>query len=593
MCFKHGRLRGIKKVPRFKRPPKYEEGDLYDYDGNLYHYITIGNQQWIVENFKCEHYADGTAIPIITDSGLWVADVTGGMCYYNNDSATYKNIYGALYNHYAVTNTNGLAYLEQDGVQSLGWKVPTYADWLRLQAEVTENPGGGKLKEIGTNHWSAPNIGATDEYGFTAVGAGFRQEEGIFRDLKSQNYLWSSTEYEYAEDFAYHAILEKGNAQLAVTPVALQKNLGMSIRLMRDIEDFVYDYDGNVYTYVTIGTQQWMVENWRCEHYADGTPIPNLTESSYTQFLPSLLLLQEAYNNLKLFGVGGFSNAIYSSSSSFYEDSNDSIKAIDFTDGSLVYSNKADVLKVRPFMSFTDSIGAYSLRDNGPNGGLICYINGTTYYEAAAADIADSAWSNLTTDYLVTEEAISDSQTNTLAIINQVGHTNSAASLCNAILYGGWINDTTGAMCYYDNDEATYKSDYGALYNWYAVDNAHGLAPAGWRVPSAADFVVLRTALGGAAVAGGSMKEMGLSRWNAPNDGATNISGLTIVGSAARDHNIGSFGLLKQFAFLWTSTASSTSHATNYYTSSVSASLFNNNDYKNYGFSVRMMRDVV
>jgi len=38
-----------------------------------------------------------------------------------------------------------------------------------------------------------------------------------------------------------------------------------------------------------------------------------------------------------------------------------------------------------------------------------------------------------------------------------------------------WENDTDGARCYYDNDEPTYGSTYGSLYNWYAVDNAAGI----------------------------------------------------------------------------------------------------------------------
>ena len=38
-----------------------------------------------------------------------------------------------------------------------------------------------------------------------------------------------------------------------------------------------------------------------------------------------------------------------------------------------------------------------------------------------------------------------------------------------------WENDTDGARCYYDNDEATYGSTYGSLYNWHAVDNAAGI----------------------------------------------------------------------------------------------------------------------
>ena len=39
----------------------------------------------------------------------------------------------------------------------------------------------------------------------------------------------------------------------------------------------VTDIDGNIYTSVIIGNQEWMVENLRTSKYSDGTPIPNDT----------------------------------------------------------------------------------------------------------------------------------------------------------------------------------------------------------------------------------------------------------------------------------------------------------------------------
>jgi len=52
-----------------------------------------------------------------------------------------------------------------------------------------------------------------------------------------------------------------------------------------------------------------------------------------------------------------------------------------------------------------------------------------------------------------------------------------------------WAGLTTGAYCWYNNDESTY-SVYGSLYNWYAVDN--GLVDNnGYRVPSDADWTQL------------------------------------------------------------------------------------------------------
>lgn len=45
-----------------------------------------------------------------------------------------------------------------------------------------------------------------------------------------------------------------------------------------------------------------------------------------------------------------------------------------------------------------------------------------------------------------------------------------------------WVNLTTGAWCYYNNDPAT-GAIFGKLYNWYAVTDPRGLAPAGWHIP--------------------------------------------------------------------------------------------------------------
>jgi uncharacterized protein (TIGR02145 family) len=40
------------------------------------------------------------------------------------------------------------------------------------------------------------------------------------------------------------------------------------------------DLDGNVYDTVKIGDQVWLKQNWACTKYANGTPIPNITNQS-------------------------------------------------------------------------------------------------------------------------------------------------------------------------------------------------------------------------------------------------------------------------------------------------------------------------
>jgi uncharacterized protein (TIGR02145 family) len=57
-----------------------------------------------------------------------------------------------------------------------------------------------------------------------------------------------------------------------------------------------------------------------------------------------------------------------------------------------------------------------------------------------------------------------------------------------------WSNLSTGAYCWHDNDQATYGSFYGALYNWYAV-NTDKLCPSDWHVPTDAEWVELENYL--------------------------------------------------------------------------------------------------
>ena len=68
-----------------------------------------------------------------------------------------------------------------------------------------------------------------------------------------------------------------------------------------------------------------------------------------------------------------------------------------------------------------------------------------------------------------------------------------------------WAKLTTGAWCYYEND-SNYGTKHGKLYNWYAVNDARGLAPNGYHIPSDAEWTILSEYLGGQTVAGSKMK---------------------------------------------------------------------------------------
>ncbi len=115
-----------------------------------------------------------------------------------------------------------------------------------------------------------------------------------------------------------------------------------------------------------------------------------------------------------------------------------------------------------------------------------------------------------------------------------------------------WMGLSTGAFCYFDNNPDN-AALYGCLYNWYAAIDLRNICPAGWHVPSDAEWVELTTFLGGEAIAGGKMKETGTLHWFAPNTGATNESGMTLIAGGVRSY--GNFNGLGYGASLWSGTA--------------------------------------
>jgi uncharacterized protein (TIGR02145 family) len=196
-----------------------------DIDGNTYPTVSFGNQCWISENLKTSRYSNGVSIPIVTDSTAWGSLTTGGRSWYNNDSTTYENPYGNLYNGYAVTDNRGLC--------PNGWHAPTDAEWTTLTTYLGgESVAGGKMKTIGTTtYWNSPNTGATNESGFSALPGGYRNStDGSFRDVRYEVYFWSATESGSSRTW----IRSLGSNYSFVGRGELHKSIGASVRCLRD-----------------------------------------------------------------------------------------------------------------------------------------------------------------------------------------------------------------------------------------------------------------------------------------------------------------------------------------------------------------------
>jgi len=170
--------------------PTPTSGTITDVDGNVYHTVIIGTQEWIVENLKVTHFRNGDHIPNIADYVQWQNDTIGAYCNYNNDE-NYVAIYGRLYNYYAVADTRNLC--------PSGWHIPTKDEWTILITYLGgyQSYAGGKMKEAGTSHWLSPNNGATNESGFTGLPGGGRDKFGKFGQdpliIVNNGFWWSST----------------------------------------------------------------------------------------------------------------------------------------------------------------------------------------------------------------------------------------------------------------------------------------------------------------------------------------------------------------------------------------------------------------
>jgi uncharacterized protein (TIGR02145 family) len=226
-----------------------DPGTVTGNDERVYNTVKIGDQVWTVQNLVETKYRNGDLIPEVTTS--WYALTSGVRCSYNNDESnaltvtpavlpgdgycwydndiTNKDLYGALYNWYAVDDASELVYFKRNGVQETGWRIPTNDDINLLILRMGgDDVAGGKLKEVGTTNWTTPNTGATDEIGFKALPAGVRSAtSGVFSNLTLSTQLWTEDIWDFS--FSYDS------EAYAITDVSAFESSGFSVRCVKDV----------------------------------------------------------------------------------------------------------------------------------------------------------------------------------------------------------------------------------------------------------------------------------------------------------------------------------------------------------------------
>src|SRR5690606_21020415 len=155
-------------------------------NNNNFETVEICNQIWMLDNLNVTNYRNGDPIPQVTDPTEWGNLTTGAWCYYSNNSGN-EEVYGKLYNWYAISDPRGLA--------PEGWHIPTEAEWNSLSNCLGgDNLAGGFLKESGFSHWAEPNTSAANSSWFTGLPRGFRESYGDFFDKSFVGYFWISAE---------------------------------------------------------------------------------------------------------------------------------------------------------------------------------------------------------------------------------------------------------------------------------------------------------------------------------------------------------------------------------------------------------------
>jgi uncharacterized protein (TIGR02145 family) len=195
-----------------------------DVDGNIYKTVTIGSQVWMAENLKVTHYQNGELI--ISSKGLsWQNTEEGAYCALNDHSGNIER-FGLLYNGFAVMDTRKIA--------PKGWHIPSVAEWLSLIDYLGgQMVAGGKLKDT-TISWIKPNIGATNESGFSALPGGYRTFNIEYKEAYVSGYWWSSTEPEQDSGSIYFLYLHNSNTYTGGMTSWYYKQAGFSVRCVRD-----------------------------------------------------------------------------------------------------------------------------------------------------------------------------------------------------------------------------------------------------------------------------------------------------------------------------------------------------------------------
>ena len=431
-----------------------------DIDGNVYPTDTIGSQIWMLENLRVTRLNNGSQLLHLPAVQSWYNNFEPGWCYYNNDSSN-NLVYGKLYNYETMSvQTSTLS------VCPTGWSMPLETDWSKLR-EFAGTKSALKLRaagglSAGTGLWDDElgNSG-TDDFGFSALPGGYRKHyPQEFGNESLEANFWAYWDKRFK-------IIDYG---MEVTSSSAQDYDGLSIRCIKK---------------VTPGTIGALL----CDSASFSGPLMHKRPAKNF----SVLLPYTGGNGGSFTGRGEFNPILSSGVTGLKAFIKDGFFVVGKGSLRVIITGKPDTSGIAEFL--------ISL------GGQQCTLRCTVLP--------------------VPEGFMADQEGNlypTVAIGNQVWMKKNLSTKVyrngNPIStqnWSSWGSTTDGSYCVNNDlspdleviENPLNDSLYGKLYNWYAVQDARGLCPAGWKVPSKEDFDTLIQAAGGPDSANRRLKSTG------------------------------------------------------------------------------------
>ena len=221
-------------------------------DGQVYKTVKICDkenkncQTWMAENLNYRYVGVKYNYNGYTsDSTSWCGGGSGTTA---GDCSIYGRLYTwaaavdsvAIYEKYGEEcgygksctrfSASALATAPVRGVCPSGWHLPSNAEWSALYTNVGGTGYAGQKLRANSSLWST-NTG-TDEYGFSVLPAGRRQDNGDFNGRGYCAYFWSSTEIENRSDYAWCQYF--GYLDDYVYQDNYVKNYGFFVRCLKD-----------------------------------------------------------------------------------------------------------------------------------------------------------------------------------------------------------------------------------------------------------------------------------------------------------------------------------------------------------------------